>query len=147
MSTAAERKCALFLTTLRRGDRRRVLAMLPAASARQIRALLGELDAMPIPATDLVGDVLADEVRGLTATTSLGVDELARLARAMDATWFARVLVAWPSVNRAFCISMLDSPTATLVRGELARLPALPPRLAVALQAEAAALLDDGASA
>lgn len=140
MSTVAERKCALLLTTLRRGDRRRVLATLPAASARQVRLLLRQLEALPLPIAELAPEVLADEIRGLTSETSLGLDELMRLSDRLAPAWFARVLTVWPNVNPAFCLSTLDTARAAAVRRELALLPALPPRLVEAVQAEAAAL-------
>lgn len=144
--TAAERKCALFLTTLRSRDRRRVLAAMPGESARCVRRLLRQLEALPLPIAELASDVLADDVRGLTATTSPQLDDLMRLGEQLSPVWFARVLAVWPNVNRAFCLSMLPTPTANAVRRELATLPALAPKLAEAVQAEALALCTEGTS-
>jgi hypothetical protein len=144
--TVAERKCALFLTTLRRRDRRRVLAALPRESAACVRALVRQLEALALPIAELAADVLADDVRGLTATTSLQLDDLLRLSDRLDPVWFARVLAVWPNVNRTFCLSMLPTPTATIVRRELALLPELPAKLADAVQAEALAMCSEGGS-
>jgi len=142
MNALAERKCALFLTTLCRGDRRRLMSQLPVETSRRIRQLLAELEAMPFPVAEVASEVLADEVRGLTAATTLDLDQLVALSRRLSPAWFARVLVAWPNVDRMFCLSMLESPAAGSVRRELAAHSALPPRLMEALQAEASALVN-----
>lgn len=138
MSVLAERKCALFLTTLRKRDRRRLLADLPAPSAQRIRRLLAELEAMPFPVASVAAEVLADEVRGLTATTSLDLNQLMALSKSMSPMWFARVLAVWPNVDRAFCLSVIDESFSSSVKRELKALPVLPPKLMAALQAEAA---------
>lgn len=140
MSTLGERKSALLLLSLRKGDRRRLLAQLPALSAGRIRALLHELEQLPFAAGELAETLLADEVRGLTESTSLGVDELVALSRQLPAAWFARVLSVWTGVDRGFCVALLDDAIAVDVRSELERLSALPPKLVDALQAEATAL-------
>ncbi|MGH8077583.1 MAG: hypothetical protein ACREPE_09700 [Lysobacter sp.] len=130
----------MLLLSLRKSDRRRLLAQLPAASATRIRALLAQLERLPYAAGELAETLLADEVRGLTESTSLGVDELVALSRRLPAPWFARVLSVWTGVDRAFCVALLDDAIAVAVRSELERLPTLPPKLVDALQAEAAAL-------
>jgi hypothetical protein len=140
VNAMAERKCALFLTTVGRTERRRLLARLPGEAADRIRALVAELDRMPFPVGEVAAEVLADEVRGLTATTSLDLDQLLALSGRLSPIWFARVLAVWPNVDRAFCLSLLDAPTAAAVKRELATLPVLPARLTEALRAEVAVL-------
>lgn len=140
MSSLAERKSALFLMTLRRADRRELLARLPTDAGRRIRGLVAELERMPFPVAELAADVLADEVRGLTATMSLDLDQLLALSRRLSPIWFARVLAVWPNVDRTFCLSLLEPPVAAAVKRELTALPALPAKLTEALRAEAAAL-------
>lgn len=138
MSTSGERKCALLLASLSGKERRRLLKKLPAASAATIRGLIRELEAMKLPLAALADELLADEMRGLTARTSLGLDPLVGLSERLPPAWFARVLSAWPEVDRAFCLAMLDADAAAAVRRELDALPALPPKLVDALRAESA---------
>jgi hypothetical protein len=137
VSTAGERKCALLLVTLRRRDRRRLLSRLPSASARAIRALVAELEALPFPVAELAETLLADEVMGLTGQTSPDLEDLVALSRRLSPAWFARVLSVWGGVDHAFCLAMLDERTATDVRREANALVTLPPKLADAMRAEA----------
>lgn len=147
MSTPGERKCALLLVTLRRGDRRRLLRRLPATSAKAIRALVAELDALPLPVAELAESLLADEVMGLTGQTAPGLEQLVALSRQLSPAWFARVLSVWGGVDRAFCLAMLDDKTAAAVRREDREPLVLPPRLADAVRAEAMALTQQQAEA
>jgi hypothetical protein len=137
VSTAGERKCALLLVTLRRRDRRRLLSRLPSVSARAIRALVAELEALPFPVAELAETLLADEVMGLTGQTSPDLEDLVALSRRLSPAWFARVLSVWGGVDHAFCLAMLDERTATDVRREANALVTLPPKLADAMRAEA----------
>lgn len=139
-STLGERKCALLLATLAPRDRRRLMAALPSASTARIRVLLTRLLAMPVPIAELAQTLLADEVSGLTSDTTLELDRLIELSEHLPAPWFARVLAAWTGVDRSFCLSLLDRNRGPAVARELQDLPALPPRLAMALKAEAVAL-------
>lgn len=147
MSTPGERKCALLLVTLRRSDRGRLLRRLPATSAEAIRALVAELEALPLPVAELAESLLADEVVGLTGQTTPDLDQLVALSRQLSPAWFARVLAVWGGVDRAFCIAMLDEKTATAVRREGGEPNTLPPRLADAMRAEAMALTRQRAEA
>lgn len=140
MSTAGERKCALLLLTLRTSDRQRLLAALPSGSARTIRRLIAELENLPWPVAELAETLLSDEMRGLTARTSLDLDQLVALSKALPPAWFARVLSVWAGVDRAFCLALLDDAASTEVRGELERMAPLPPKLIEALKAEAMVL-------
>jgi hypothetical protein len=141
MSTIGERKCALLLASLRKGDQRRLLARLPRASAVSLRALMGELTAMRLPIADLANALLADEVRGLTASTSLDLDQLIDLSECLPPVWFAHVLSVWTSVDRDFCLATLDRGIALEVRRELKRIAQLPPKLVEALRAQAVSLV------
>jgi hypothetical protein len=147
VSTSGERKCALLLLTLRRSDRRRLLRRLPATSATAIRALIAELEALPLPVAELAETLLADEVMGLTGDTAPALDQLVALSRQLSPAWFARVLSVWGGVDRAFCLAMLDEKTAAAVRREGSEPIALPPRLADAMRAEAMALTQQQAEA
>ena len=147
MSTPGERKCALLLLSLRESDSRQLLARLPAASARSIRNLIRELERLPVPVGELAQELLADEVRGLTARTSPDLEQLVALADHLPPAWFARVLTVWTGVDRNFCLAMLDDAQRVAVQQELARLSTLPPRLVEALKAEAMALAERQAEA
>ncbi|QDH70146.1 hypothetical protein [Marilutibacter alkalisoli] len=136
MSTLGERKCALLLVTLRKGDRRHLLARLPAASARSVRRLVAELEALPLPVSDLAQILLADEVRGLTTQTSIDLNQLMALSGQLPPLWFARVLSVWGGVNHAFCLSLLESSYADKVKDELQGFSPMPPKLLEAVKAE-----------
>lgn len=140
MSTPGERKCALLLVSLRKRDRRKLLSQLPAASARAVGALIRQLEALPFPVEALADDLLADEVRGLTARTSLELEQLVDLSRRVPAAWFARILSVWTGMDRNFCLAVLDAKVGTDVRRELAVMPELPSRLVEAIKAEAVAM-------
>lgn len=140
MSTLGERKCALLLLSLRKGDRRRLLARLPAQSAKTVRGLIAELEALPFHAAELAETLLADEVLGLTARTSLDLEQLVDLSKRLPPAWFARVLSVWAGVDRNFCLALLDDSVAVEVKRELARMGALSPKLVDALKAEAMAM-------
>jgi hypothetical protein len=137
ISTAGERKCALLLTSLGKRDQRSLLARLPKSSSATIRALMLELDAMQLPLAELANELLATEVRGLTASTSLELDQLISLSERLPPVWFAHVLAAWPNVDRNFCLATLDRSIAVSVRQELERIAMLPANLADALRAQA----------
>lgn len=143
MSTLGERKCALLLVSLRKRDRRKLLSQLPVASARTVRALVSQLEALPFPVEALADDLLADEVRGLTARTSLELEQLVDLSRRVPSAWFARILSVWTGMDRNFCLAVLDAKVATDVRRELAVMPELPSRLIEAIKAEAVAMATD----
>lgn len=141
MTTQGQRKTALMMMTLHKRDRRRLLGRLPQTVADPIRRLIAELEAMPWPVAELADVLLAEEVRGLTARTSLELEEIVALSRQLPPIWFARVLVAWPSVDRNFCISLLDAPVAGEVKRELVRMGKLSPKVADAIKSEVVAML------
>ncbi|QGL96260.1 MULTISPECIES: hypothetical protein [Stenotrophomonas] len=136
-SSRGERKCALMVATLAASDRRQVLAQLPPAAASRIKRLVRELQALRLPIAELAQVLLADEVVGLTSETSLDVEQLMGLAAHLPDAWYARVLAAWGELDRSFCVSLLEPSRGAVVARELGRVPALPPRLAHALKAEA----------
>lgn len=140
MSTLGERKCALLLASLGRGERRRLLERLPTSSAKTLRSLIDELQALKLPLAALADELLADEVRGLTERTSMGLEQLVGLSQHLPAPWFVRVLSVWAGVDHNFCLAMLERDTANQVKMELEKLDPLPAKLVHALRAEAASL-------
>lgn len=95
---------------------------------------------MPIPVGDLAGELLGQEILGLTASTSLDLDQLISLSTRLSPAWFARVLSVWVGIDRSFCLNLLDQVFAEEVRKELMLIEALPIRLVDALKAEVLAL-------
>lgn len=140
-TTLGQRKTALMMMTLRKSDRRQLLARMPRAAADPLRHLIAELESMPWPVADLVDELLAEEVRGLTARTSLELDQIVALSRRLQPVWFARALAAWPGIDRNFCVSLLDPAVALEVKQELVRMGTLSPKVADAIKAEVVALL------
>lgn len=140
MSTMGERKCALLLASLGGKERKALLNKLPAASAGTIRRLIAELEALRLPLAGLADELLADEVRGLTVRTSPGLDQLVELSHRLSPCWFARVVSAWPEIDRRFCLAMLDDELAQQVERELASMGRLMPKAIDAIRAESAAL-------
>ena len=143
MSNAGERKCALLLLSLRKRDRRRLLAQLPEGPATTIRALMVELAALPLPVEQLANELLSDELRGLTEHTSLSLEQLVALSRRLPPAWFARVVSVFAGLDRNFCLAVMDEGVATASRAELGRMPVLAPKMVEALRAEAMDLAKD----
>lgn len=144
MSTPGQRKAALFLATLSPGERRTLLRRLPASTARGLKPLIDELLARGWGVRAAMERVLADDLRGLTAETTLDVEQMMHLAGKLSPEWYARVLVAAGPVDREFMLALLDDGYARRVRAELAGLVALPPVLAQAVLAEAMRLATNG---
>lgn len=140
MSTPGERKCAMLLLSLRPRDRRYLLSRLPSKSARTVGGLVTELKAMRFP-MDMVDELLADDLVGLTPGTSLDVNQLVDLSRRLPPDWFARVLSVWAGVDPKFCVALLDAKVAKSVEAELSTLKGLPPKLSDAIKTEALALV------
>ena len=140
MSTPAERKCALLLLSLRSRDRRHLLSKLPADTARTVSALVGQLKTMRVP-SDLVDELLADDLLGLTPGSSLDVKQLVDLSDRLSPAWFSRTLSAWKGIDQKFCIALLEDRVARAVVLELSTLKTLPPKLSDAIRAEALALV------
>lgn len=140
-TTQGQRKTALLMMTMRKEDRRRLLSRLPRAMSVSVRRLVDELEAMPFSVADLADELLAEEVWGLTARNSLELDQIVALSRRLPPAWFARALVAWPGVDRNFCLSLLDAPRAAEVKRELDAIGLLPDKVADAIKAEVVALL------
>ena len=96
---------------------------------------------MRLPLAELANELLATEVRGLTASTSLDLDQLIDLSECLPPVWFAYVLSVWTSVDREFCLATLDRGIAIAVRRELKSITLLPPKLVDALRAQATAMV------
>ncbi|TXH77761.1 MAG: hypothetical protein E6Q88_00635 [Lysobacteraceae bacterium] len=137
--TMSERKAALLLASLHPCDRRYLLARLPKTSADAIRATGGRLRRLGWPARLLARELLGDDLRTVTAPSAPTVERIVALSDALSPAWFARVLCAWPNLDRDFCIALLDPAIAVAVRSELDRIGALPDNIAEAIAAEVVA--------
>lgn len=140
-STQGQRKTALLLMTMRGDDRRQLLSRLPRSVSDPVRRLVAELEAMPWPVAEFADALLAEEVWGLTARSSLELEQIVTLSQRLPAPWFARALVAWPGLDRNFCLSLLDPPVAAAVRRELDTMGEMSPKVADAIKAEVVGLL------
>lgn len=147
MSTPGQRKAALYLAALSSPERRALLARLPPATARQLRGMVDELASRGWNVRSLVEQVLADELRGLTADTTLGIEALLELSRRLPPGWYARVVAAAGPVDHEFLLALLDAAYARDVRDALRAQPTLPPALASAVLAEAMILGGTGGTA
>ncbi len=132
------RKAALYLSSLAPADRRVLVAALPESAARSLQPLIDTVIANGWNTPELVGRALAGEIRGLTAESSLSVDALLALAKALPEDWTARIFAANAAVDAKFLITLLDKPTARRVEDSIARCSRLPDGLKNALLAEAA---------
>lgn len=137
MMHAGHRKAALYLSTLAPADRRALLSALPATAARALQPLVDDVVSRGWNDADLVRRALASEIVGLTNQSTLAVDTLFALGKALPADWAARVYAANAAVDAKFLIALLDKPQAQRVQDSLARVPRLPDRLRDALLAEA----------
>jgi hypothetical protein len=141
VSSAGQRKAALYLSTLAVTDQRALLAALPAESARVLRPMIAQVVANGWNDAGLVAEVLAEELRGLTARTAMSVETLLDVSRALPADWTARVFTANSALDSRFLRALLDGAQARRVEGEMRDVPSLPPKLREALLDEAGACL------
>lgn len=137
MSTAGQRKAALYLASLASDDQAKLLAALPAATALAVRPLVAQVVANGWDDRALVSEALAEEIRGLTVQSSLSIDVILGLAKQLPADWTARLFAANSALDSRFLTALLDAPLDKQVHGHLAAAPRLPERLRHALLAEA----------
>lgn len=130
---AGRRKAALLLASLPAGERQRLMAGLPPAISRELDRLMADLRHRGLLHREVIEKVLAEDLRGLTAETTLGVEQLLALAESLPAGWFARVLTAAGPIDREFLLALLSDGYARQVRGELAGAVTLTPTVAGAI--------------
>ncbi len=140
MTTLGQRKVAMYLISLAPREQNLLLAQLPAESARALRKIIRELQRMGWAVPDLAETVLSEDIRGLTARTSLGVEQLLALSKNLSPAWFTRVLMASGPIDREFMLALLDESYADSVRVQMRSVPALPARVQEALLSQSLAL-------
>ncbi len=140
MTTLGQRKVAMYLASLASREQKLLLARLPGESARTLRKIIRELQRMGWASPDLAEAVLSEDIRGLTARTSLGVEQLLALSKSLSPAWFARVLMASGPIDREFMLALLDENYAGSVRMQMSGMPALPARVQEALLSQSLAL-------
>ena len=140
MSTLGQRKAALYLASLASAEQRALLAALPADQARAIKSLIEHVVARGWHHNEIATRALASEIRGLTAGSSLSVEDFLALTKVLPADWTARLFAASAAIDTKFLLSLLDLPVARRVRGHLGEVARMPERLRDALLAEAAEL-------
>jgi hypothetical protein len=111
---------------------------LPAEQARVIKPLIEQVIAKGWHQSEIAGRALASEIRGLTAETSLSIDDFLTLTKTLPADWTARLFAASAAIDMKFLLSLLDLPVAKRVRAHLSEVQRMPSRLKEALLAEAA---------
>lgn len=139
--TPGQRKAALYLTSVSGSDRRALLARLPGTTRRLLQPAIDDLRRRGWNDRAAVEQVLSEDLRGLTSTTTLDIETLLGLSRRLPAAWYARVMAASGPVDRQFLLALLDDDYAAAVRQELRAMPTLPPALAGALLEETMALV------
>lgn len=139
--TPGQRKAALYLASVSGPDRRILMARLPGTTRRLLMPAINDLRQRGWDDRAAVEQVLSEDLRGLTSTTTLDIESLLGLSRRLPATWYARVMAASGPVDRQFLLALLDDHYAAAVRQELLEMPPLPPALASALLEEAMALV------
>ena len=138
MNSNGLRKAALYMSTIPQDAQRDLLAALPAESQRALKPLIAHVVAQGWNLDELIGRALAEEIRGLTAESSLSIDALLALPRALPADWVARVFASNAAMDTGFLLALLDAPMARRVREQLDQVPRLPARLREAIMVEAA---------
>jgi flagellar motor switch protein FliG len=133
------RKAALLLMRLHPKDRALLLKRLPPAAVTGVRAAMDTLAALQWPIESLSDALLADDVRGLTTPSATDMHRIVALAGKLPSDWCARVMTAWPALERAHCMEALPSRQADEVARALASLPPLTPAAAEAMRLELAA--------
>lgn len=137
-TTLGQRKAALYLASLPNDEQHKLLAALPSDAARNIKPLITQIVSNGWNDDEIIGKVLADEIRGLTTKSSLSVEVIIALASALPDDWTARLFVANSAVDSKFLVALLDNPHAKRVQLEVAKVPRLPEKLKEALLSEAA---------
>jgi hypothetical protein len=137
MSTQGQRKAALYLASLHHDEQVKLLACLPLGVAKDLRPLLSKIIANGWNDDEIVNKVLADEILGLTADSSMSVDVVIALANALPDDWTARLFVANTAVDARFLLSLIENAHAKRVQVEILHVPRLPEQLKLALLAEA----------
>lgn len=137
-TTQGQRKAALYLASLPMDEQHKLLVALPSDVARSIKPLITQIVANGWNDDEVIGKVLADEIRGLTAHSSLSVEVIIALASALPDDWTARLFVANSAVDPKFLLALLDNPHAKRVQLEVAKVQRLPEKLKEALLSEAA---------
>lgn len=138
MTTTGQRKAALYLASLPHDEQQKLLAALPTEAARGIKPLIAQIVQNGWNDDEIISKVLADEIRGLTAHSSLSVDVIIALASALPDDWTARLFVANSAVDPKFLLALLDHQHAKRVQFGVSMVPRLPEKLKEALLAEAA---------
>lgn len=139
MNAIGQRKAALYLASLAPDEQRGLVSALPTATARLLKPLIAQVTANGWHEAELVGRALAEEIRGLTAQSSLSIDALLALAKVLPADWTARLFAANAALDSRFMLALLDAPLNRRVQEHLQQVQRLPERLRDALLAEAQA--------
>ena len=137
MNTPGQRKAALYLASLPQDDQMQLLTVLPSDVASGLRALIAQIVTNGWNDAEIVNQILADEIRGLTVHSSISVENVMALASALPDDWTARLFVANSAVDPKFLLALLETQHAKRVQAEILNVQRLPEQLKAALLVEA----------
>ncbi|AOY64713.1 hypothetical protein ABFO19_01225 [Xanthomonas citri pv. glycines] len=129
------RKSALLASVMRSGERRRLLASLPAAMAAQLREQIAVVRRHGWDDLALVESALQVSRLSIAhSDTEVGLEQIVQLSGTLGAATLSRVVMAATSADPSFILAALAPATARDVRAELATARPLPPALAAAVR-------------
>ena len=111
-ASRGQRKAALYLASLSARDRRQLMATLPAAAARPLSTLVDQLAARGWVDGEVMSELLAEELRGLTSDTALTVEDLLAISHELPSDLTARLFAANSAMDRRFMLALLEGPKA-----------------------------------
>jgi len=141
MSQNGLRKAALYLSSIADDDRQYLLAALPKSVGAELNALIHHLRFNELNDSEVVFELLGDEIRGLTLESSHSIDELFQLSKIVSPEWFARIILANSSMDPRFLIGLLDQKLAEKVTRSRRDISVLPPMLKNAILMESSILV------
>ncbi|QJD70185.1 hypothetical protein HG421_20060 [Xanthomonas campestris pv. badrii] len=129
------RRSALLASVMHAGERRRLLASLPADIALQLRAQIAVVRRHRWDDPALVEPMLrASDVRRDQPDGQLGLEEIVQLSRTLGAATLSRVIMATSPGDASFILAALEPATAKAVSAELVSSRPLPPALAASVR-------------
>ncbi|WOB51114.1 hypothetical protein NYR97_06990 [Xanthomonas hydrangeae] len=134
-ASEAMRRSALLASVMQSGERRRLLASLPAPIAAQLRAQIAIVCRHGWDDPALVEQALQIPRLPIgSADAELGLEEIVQLSHTLCAATLSRVVMATTSADASFIFAALEPAMAKAVRAELASSRSFPPALAAAVR-------------
>ncbi len=141
MSQNGLRKAALYLSSITAHDRHFLLTELPRSVGAELSTLIHELASNQLNDSNVISELLGDEIRGLTIESSHSINELYQLSKMVSPEWFARIISANSSMDPRFLIALLDEKVAEKVKRSIGGVSDLPPMLKDSILKESSMLV------